>query len=160
MTRRDHTSLSPMRALLRRLGSMSPLVPALSYTATAWLANVVATVAPTHHGLVVLAVLVWLAAALVCLIVVVWFRDDDWLAAGFLLGMTLLLSSWTANVLAQVIMQRSVAPALFSAPGMLLGVILRGVVGVPLLGGLVALLRWLTQVIRGARRVPADAPPA
>ncbi len=137
-----------MRALLRRAGAASPLVPALIYTAATWLANGVATLAPTNVLLVALTALIWLVVGLVFLIVVVWVRDDDWLAAGFLLGVTLLLSSWTADIVAECITKGSLVPVLFAAPRMLLGTVVRGIISVPVLGGLVALLRWLTRLIR------------
>jgi hypothetical protein len=149
-----------MRAFLQRIAVRSPLLPALIYTAAAWLANIAATFAPANLALVALTALVWLTVALLFLTIVVWFRDDDWLAAGFLLGVTLLLSSWTADVLVEVIRQRSVVPALFAAPGILFGLVVRGIISVPVLGGIVALLRWLTRLIRPARRPPAGAPPA
>jgi len=149
-----------MRAILKRIAAGSPLLPALIYTAAAWLANTTATLAPTSELLVALTALIWLAVGLLFFIVVVWFRDDDWLAAGFLLGVTLLLSGWSANVLAESITNRSLVPVLFAAPGMLLGVVIRGIISVPVLGGLVALLRWLTGLIRPVRRPPASAPRA
>jgi hypothetical protein len=79
------------------------------------------------------------------LVVVIWFRDDDWLAAGFLISLTLLVSAWIGNIVAEVIAERSVAPAIVGAPAMFLGVVLRGAIGVPVFGGVVALLRWLTR---------------
>jgi hypothetical protein len=145
-----------MRALLRRLAVASPLVPALIYAATACLANVVATLAPKHSPLIVLAAILWLVVALVFLTVVVWYRDDDWLAAGFLLGITLLLSAWSGDVVAQSITLGSIGPALLAAPAMMFGIIIRALIGVPLLGGLVALLRWITRAIRGLRASPAS----
>ena len=137
--------MSRFRTLMRRVAGTSPLVPALTYTATVWLANVFATFAPQAIALNAFTILLWLATGLLFLVLVVWFRDDDWLAAGFLLGLTLLLSSWTADVVTQIITHRSLVPALFAAPGMLFGVFLRGLVSVPALGGLVAFLRWVTR---------------
>ena len=152
-----------MRDFLRRVAAASPLVPALASTAAVWLANLIGVLAPRMWGLLLAALGVWIAAALLLVVVVVWFRDDDWLAAGFLLAMTLLLSGWPADILTAVVTQGSLAPALLAAPGVLLGVVVRGVVGVPLLGGVVALLWWLTLRRRAPARPPRAAsgrPPA
>jgi hypothetical protein len=142
------------------VGAASALVPALAYTAAAWLANLVATLAPGEPLLVGPALLLWAAAGALLFVVVVWFRDDDWLVAGFILSVTLLLSAWVGNALAESLVQRSLAPALFAAPGMFLGVVVRAALSVPLLGGLVALLRWLTRKLRPARPATPRAPAA
>jgi hypothetical protein len=152
-----------MRAFLHRVAAASPLVPALGDTAVAWLVNLVAPLAPQAWAVLLPALLLWVAAGVLFFVVVIWFRDDDWLAAGFLLAVTFLLSAWTGDLLAAVVTQGSLAPALLAAPGILLGVTLRAVIGVPLLGGLVALLRWLTRRRRpaaGSPRTTSGAPPA
>lgn len=146
------SALAVMRALLRRVAAASPLVPALAYTASAWLANVAATLAPGSPWLLLPVALLWVVTGLLFVVVVTWFRDDDWLSAGFLLGVTLLLSAWTGDVLADAVRDGSILPALASAPGILFGVVIRGVVTVPLLGGIVAALRWATRRGRPAVR--------
>ena len=133
-----------VRGFLERLGAGSPLVPALGYAVAAIVANLVATVAPDQPLLLVLALLLWAVAGLMFFVVVTWFRSDDWLAAGFLISLTLLLGAWVGNLVADVIVQRSVAPAILAAPAMFLGVVVRGAIGIPVFGGLVALLRGLT----------------
>jgi len=134
-----------MRIFLQRVADASPLVPALGYTAAVWFASLVGTLAAQTWVLLLAALGLWVAAGLLLFIVVIWFRDDDWLAAGFLLAMTLLLSAWTGDLLAVVVKGRSLGPAVLAAPGILLGVVLRTVLGVPIMGGLVASLRWLTH---------------
>ena len=149
-----------MRSFLQRLGAASPLVPALGYAAVAWLANVVATLAPEQPLILLAVLLLWAISGVLFLVIVIWFRTDDWLAAGFLISITLLLSAWVGNLMAEVIAQRSVAPAIAGAAGMLLGVVIRGVIGVPVFGGLVALLRWLTRKPRPPRGRAQGAPAA
>jgi hypothetical protein len=148
-----------MRALLQRVAGGSPLLPAMIYTAAVWLANLVATVAPDSVALLLPALLVWAVLGILLVVVVTWFRTDDWLSAGFLLGLTLILSGWSADVLAEAVKQGSLVPALFAAPGMLLGVMIRAIISVPALGGLVALLRWVTRLVRPARQRPAPGAP-
>ena len=150
-----------MRTAFERLGAASPLVPALGYAAVAGLANLVTTVAPEQPPLlVVAALLAWAAAGVTFLIVVIWFRDDDWLAAGFLISVTLLVSAWLGNIAAEVVTLRSVAPVIVGAPAMFLGVLLRGAIGIPIFGGIVALLRRLTRKGRPPRRRAGNAPAA
>lgn len=149
-----------MRALLQRIAAASPLLPALLYTATAWLANLVATLAPNSVALLLPAILLWAIVGVMFVVVVTWFRTDDWLAAGFLLGLTLILSGWTANLLAEAVTQRSIVPVIFGAPAMVLGVVVRAVISVPVLGGGVALLRWIGRLVRPAQRPAAGAPRA
>lgn len=149
-----------MRPLLERLGAASPLVLALTYAGSTWLLGLSVTIFPAawlFHALVLLA---WAAAGLLLLVVVVWYRDDDWLAAGFLLSLTLLLSAWTGDILAEVVVERSVAPAILKAPGMFLGVALRALVGIPALGGVVAFLRWVTRRLRPAPPTRSEVPSA
>ena len=149
-----------MRTAFERLGAASPLVPALGYAAVAGLANLVTTVAPEEPLLLVAALLAWAAAGVTFLIVVIWFRDDDWLAAGFLISVTLLVSAWIGNIAAEVVRLQSVAPVIVGAPAMVLGVMLRGAIGIPIFGGIVALLRRLTRKGRPPRRRAGNAPAA
>lgn len=149
-----------MRSSLQRLGAASPLVLALGYATVALLANLVATVAPEQPLLILLVLLAWAVAGFIFLVVVIWFRDDDWLAAGFLISLTLLLSAWIGNITAEVVVQRSVAPAIAGAPAMFLGVVIRGGIGVPVFGGIVALLRWLTRKPPERRRPVRTTPAA
>ena len=79
---------------------------------------------------------------------------------GFLLGPTPILRGWTANCDAETITQRSLAPVLVAAPAIVLGVVVRAVISVPVLGGGVALLRWIGRLVRPPQRPAARAPRA
>ena len=70
------------------------------------------------------------------------------------------VSGWTANLLAEAVTQRSIVPVIFGAPAMVLGVVVRAVISVPVLGGGVALLRWIGRLVRPAQRPAAGAPRA
>ena len=144
-----------MRSFLQRMGAASPLVPAAAYSAVAVVANLIATLAPEQPLLLLIALLGWATAGVLFLVTVTWFRTDDWLAAGFLIAITFLVSSAVSNIVAAVIVQRSVGPAIAGAPGMMLGVVIRGVIGVPVFGGVVALMRWLTLRWRSSPGAPA-----
>jgi hypothetical protein len=144
----------PIRRSLKRLGEASPMVPAVLYTVATLIAEASGRLVPKTRVPAVLALLLWLAALIMLWVVVTWYRDDDWLAAGFLVGLTILLGAMIARVLVSTVVDRSPAQALFQAPGAMLGVMIRGVITVPVCGGLIALARWLT----GRYGATADRP--
>ena len=144
----------------RRVGRASPLVPAMGYAAVVIVTNLAIGLAPKNLAVLGVGLLLWLLAGIAFFVIVTWYRDDDWLAAGFLLGLTLLLSGWAANLVATTVATRSIGGALFASPGLLLGLALWGVVVVPLCGGAVALARWVTRHVRArAARSATGAPP-
>lgn len=148
-------------ALLGRLGAASPLVPALAYAGAALAASLVARLAPARPGIVAAALALWAAAGLLLFVVVTWYRDDDWLAAGFLLALTLLLGGWAADLIAEGVAARSVGGAVFAAAGALLPVLLRAAITVPMAGAIVTVARWVTRRVQRWRPRPTpDAPPA
>jgi hypothetical protein len=94
--------------LLRRAGSASPLVPALTYGGVLSVANLLLGLAPNNVVVALLSLLAWVAAGLFLFVVVTWYRDDDWLAAGFLLGLSVVLGALVADVIARVVATGSV----------------------------------------------------
>ena len=146
-----------LRSALRRAGAASPLVPALLYAGAIVVANLLGGLAPDSVPAAILVLLLWAAATLFLFVVVTWYRDDDWLAAGFLIGVTITLSAWVADALLGVLATGSLGGAILGAAGATLALIVRGVILVPLCGGAVALARWLT---RRRRAATPGAPPA
>jgi hypothetical protein len=120
------------------------------------LVNVLATIASDSILAAFVVLLVWLAAAILLFVIVTWFRDDDWLAAGFLLGLTLLVSAVVSDTVVFTIKTGSIAGAVFQAGTASMRVLVRAIVLVPLSGGAVALARWITERVgrRRARAVP------
>lgn len=144
-----------VRALLTRAGQRSPLLPAGLYVGALTLANLATTLAP-GSALVALATgLLWLAAVIALVVIVTWYRDDDWLAAGFLIGLAVLVGELVATLAISIVSTRSLGPALFSAVGSVSAVFVRAIILVPLSGGCVALARWITRRLRRRPRVPA-----
>jgi hypothetical protein len=147
--------------LLKRTKDASPMVPALGYTAVLTLVNLAVgfsqsnmVVVGAQNGIVnhptvaVVGFLVWIAAAILLFVIVTWYRDDDWLAAGFLLGLTLILGGIIAGLIAKTVLTLSVADAMFAAAGAPFALLLRAIITVPVCGGIVALARWLTRLVR------------
>ena len=148
-------------ALLRRLGAASPLAPALVYASAALAGSLALRFGPDRPAVRGAALVFWGAAGLLLFVVVTWYRDDDWLAAGFLLALTLLLGGWAADVIAEGVAARSIGGAVFAAAGAGLRVLARAVVTVPAAGGVVALARWVSRRLRAwAPRPVTGAPPA
>lgn len=135
--------------LLERLGATSPMVPALSYVAVVTVVDLVTGLAPKSGFLAFLGILVWLAAALFLFGVVTWLRDDDWLAAGFLIGLTVMLGGLFATVVARIVTTGSIGEAVFIAAGAPLNLLLRAIVAVPLCGAVVKLARMATEWLMG-----------
>ena len=143
--------------LLRRAGAASPLVPALTYGGVLCLANLGLGLAPGSVAVALLALAAWVAAALFLFVVVTWFRDDDWLSAGFLVGLSVMLGALVADVVARVIATGSLGEAVFAAASASMALLLRAIIFVPVCGGAVAAARWVTRTIR---KRSSSAPPA
>ena len=137
-----------LTSLLRKAGNGSPLIAPAVYVVGLILSNTAATaLAPnTLSTLIMLAI--WPAVSLFLFIVVTWFRDDDWLAAGFLIGIPVLLGGFIADVVAQTVVGLSVGAAVLRAPSVILAVGIRSIVFVPFCGGVVTLARLITKRVR------------
>ena len=146
--------------LLRRAGAASPLVPGVTYGGVLAVVNVALGLAPHNIALALLGLFAWLAAGVFLFVVVTWYRDDDWLAAGFLLGLSVVIGSLVADMIARVIEVHSIGEAVFAAAGASMALLVRAVILVPVCGGIVAAARWLTRVIRGRKSSLRHAPRA
>ena len=129
-------------------GLGSALVAALAYTVIRILAKLVTALAPTSAILALLGALMWLGAALYLFIVLTWQRDDNWLAAGMLMGVSLLFGAVIADFVSNVVDTSSVSAAALATGSAAVGLVLRTLVIVPLSGGLAAGARWLTGELR------------
>jgi hypothetical protein len=148
-----------LKNLLRRVGAASPLVPGITYLVTLTVSNFLLALAPKSVLLALLVVLAWLGATVFLFVVVTWYRDDDWLAAGFLIGVSLLLGGLAADLIARTIETRSLGEAVFASATASMALLVRGVILVPVCGGLVAGARWITQLIRRRRAPQSGVPP-
>jgi hypothetical protein len=148
-----------LRNLLRRAGAASPLVPAVTYGGILAVATLLIALAPENAAVALLAFLAWLAAALFLFVVVTWYRDDDWLAAGFLIGLSLLLGGLAADLVTRTVQTRSLGEAVFSSASASMALLVRALILVPVCGGVVAGARWITRAVRKRSASESGAPP-
>jgi hypothetical protein len=127
-----------------RAGLSSALMTAVGYGGVRTLAKLVTAIVPTSAVLALIASLMWLAAALYVFFVVTWQRDDNWLAAGLIIGLTLLCGGVVADLLAQLVTTASLTQTLIGTANYSVGLLLRTILLVPLSGGCVFGARWLT----------------
>lgn len=129
-------------------GAASAVVPALAYAAVRTLAKLLTALAPMS-GLVALAMtLVWLASALYVFAVITWQRDDNWLAAGIIIALTLFCGGLIADLVARVAQTEQMGSALLATLEMSIGLLVRSIILAPLSGGFVFGARWLTSEAR------------
>lgn len=137
-----------LRAILRRIGAASPLVPALGYGGCILASSLLVAADPTSVLFAILALLLAAVATIALFAIVTWYRDDDWLAAGFLFGLTTMISGAVADVVVGMIQTGSIGGAVLTSVGMLFALGVRSLIAVPMSGGIIALARAVTRKIR------------
>jgi hypothetical protein len=92
-----------------RLGRLPPHHLGLAYTAAACVGSAFKLLGDATHspGLVDLGFVFLSAAGLALYIVVTWYRQDDALAAGVLLALTLIIGSLASTVVVGIVINRS-----------------------------------------------------
>lgn len=146
--------------MFRRAGAVRPVVPGAIYAGFAIATDAMIAFAPENAWVALVAVILWLAASLFLFIVVTWFRHDDWLEAGVIIGLSAVLGGALARAVSIGIAERSIGALLLlltTNPGMFLILLLNLLVMVPLSGGAVALARIVKQPPPGAEP-PVEAP--
>jgi hypothetical protein len=133
-----------LRTALRRLGNASPMITAGLYTAVAVLIALIHRFWSTNVALALVAFAAGIVAFIGLFIVVTWYRDDDWLAAGFLFALTVYLGNMFAEMLVAVIASRNLGAAVFQAGTASMGTLLRAAITVPISGGIITLARKLS----------------
>jgi hypothetical protein len=129
-------------------GVGTAFLAAVAYTVIRILAKLVTALAPTSAMLALLGALMWLGAAFYLFVVITWQRDDNWLAAGLLMGVSLLIGALIADFVAGIVGTSSIDGAALATASAALGLVLRTIVIVPLSGGLTFGARWLTAELR------------
>jgi hypothetical protein len=148
--------------LLDRAGHLAPQRLGLLYTGGACIGTAVHLIGQRTHspGLTHLGVAILGMTGLGLYIIVTWFRDDDAVAAGALLGLIYIIGSLAATVVAGAILTRSVTGVvglLAFSPFVLL---FQAAIIIPASGVLVWAARGVSAVIeqmlgtRGSRRDP------
>jgi len=133
-----------------RLGAKSALGPALAYAAVRAFSRLLTAFVPTSGSLALLGALLWFASALYLFYFITWQRDDNWIAAGIIIGSTLFLGGLFADLLVRLYDMGSPVQAVLSTVTNSLGLVIRTIVLIPASGGCVAGARWLTTEISGA----------
>jgi hypothetical protein len=124
---------------IARARARSPFLFAVPIGVILVIANLLPAVAPGSALLSLLAILIWFPTALASFALVTWFRDDEWLAAGLIVGLTPV----AARAIADMITRHD----LFTTAGPSISLLLRAVIAVPVCGGVVVGARWLTTRI-------------
>ena len=133
-----------------RLGAKSAIGPALAYAGVRAFSRLLTAFVPTSSLFALLGALLWFASVLYLFVFITWQRDDNWVAAGIIIGGTLFAGGLFADLLVRLYDTGSPINAVVSTVTNSLGLVLRTIVLVPLSGGCVAGARWLTTEIRGA----------
>lgn len=120
-------------------------MPALGYGACVLVSTLLLAADAENLLLASIGVLLYGAALLTFFVIVTWYRDDDWLAAGFLFGITTMLAGAVAGVVVGVLETGSIGGAIVTAVGMLMAVVVRSILAVPIAGGIIALVRSITR---------------
>jgi hypothetical protein len=148
-----------LRTALRRLGNASPMITAGFYTAVAVLIALIHRFWSTNVALALVAFAAGIVAFIGLFVVVTWYRDDDWLAAGFLFALTLYLGNLFAEMLVAVIASRNLGAAVFQAGTASMGTLLRAAITVPISGGLITLARKVSAAWKRRRAASLSKAP-
>jgi hypothetical protein len=125
--------------LVARARRPSPVLFALPFAVVLTLANLLGALWPGSALLAFVAILIWFPTALALFALVTWARDDEWLTAGLIVGLT--------PVVARLMFELITRNDLFTTAAPSLGLLVRAVVAVPVCGGVVFGARWLTKQI-------------
>ena len=126
-------------------GLRSAISALLFYAGVRTLARLLTALIPQSATVALLAALLWLAAAVWLFVVVTWQRDDSWLAAGLIIGVSLLTGGLVSDLLSSLIDTGSLGSALGITAVASVGLLIKSIILVPLSGGFVFGARWLTS---------------
>jgi len=131
-----------------RDGVGTMVVPGLAYAGVRTLSKLLPSLVPTSVTLAMLGAILWLAAALYLFFIVTWQRDDNWLAAGLILGACMFAGALSSDFIVGLLDTNSLSGAVLSTVGSLVGLLVRTLVLILASGGLVWGARWLTSELR------------
>ena len=133
-----------LRSTLQRLGSSSPIVLALVYTFCTFIVTGIDELVPgSLPGSTFITILSVIAFSLL-FVMVTWFRNDDWLAAGVLVTLIVYLGVAVQGMLV-VVFRGGIGPAALWGAVTAGRAIVYAIIFAPIVGGLVALARKLTR---------------
>jgi hypothetical protein len=145
-------------ALLRRAGDTSPVAFIAMYAGCVLAVVVGMCLYPDNMAVSVILSSLWLVANLLLWIVVIWFRDDDWMMGAVLIVLATFVTNMVGQLFVAAIVNRSVSVVVGLVMTATFVLLIRLIVGIPIAGGIILVARWLTNKIRGpqsTRRRPA-----
>lgn len=147
---------NPPTGALARIGAGSPLYIAAIYGTGCLLSVMLIALGKRvgNPGLAPLGALILLVAFALAYTVVTWHRDDDTVAAGFLLGVSVVLSSYVIGLLLMGIAQGALGGAALAFGFGVLGLVIQGVLAVVICIGLI----WVGRLIRPGIATPVPPP--
>ena len=129
---------------LRRLGSASPVVLGSAFTVCFVFLTALDEAIPDNALGYAFSNILFLTALGGLFVIVTWYREDDWLAAGVLITLIVFVAgAFQATV--RVIFHDGVGPAAIWGAVTIIGAIIYLIIFAPVAGGLVALARSLTR---------------
>jgi hypothetical protein len=147
------TSPESPGGLLDRAGQLDPLRLGLVYTGAACIGTAVRLIGERAHspGLTDLGLVLVGAAGLMLYVIVTWFRDDDAVAAGALLGLIYLIGSLAATVVTGAILTRSVMAVVGLVAFSPIALLFQAAITIPLFGAVIWVARkvsaWIERMI-------------
>lgn len=136
--------------LSARARSLPPLLLAVPLGGVLLAADLLPALARGSALLTLLSILIWFPTVLATFALITWFRDDEWLTAGLILGLTPMLARLVSDVLTGADMFGPTSPWFW--------LFVRAIVAVPLCGGVVFGARWVTMLIMGADTTVSKRP--
>lgn len=138
------------------LGQLPPHYLGVAFTAAACIGTALRLIGESSHapGFIDLGRILLGAAQLALYIVVTWYRDDDALAAGVLLALTLIIGGLGATVLVGIVLDRSLTAAIALVTFSPLALIFQAIFLIPLSAAIVWIARKVSIMVERALRAP------
>src|SRR3954454_10678682 len=95
-------------------GHASAIFPVIAYCAVRMLAKLISAFAPIGAVISLLSAVIWLAAAIYLFVVLTWYREDNWLGAGFIIATTFFCGGLLGDTIVRVVQTASVGDALYA----------------------------------------------
>lgn len=145
-----------MTRLFEWLGKLPPHHLGLAYSAAACIGTAFQLFGKNakEPGMVELGTILLGIAVLVLYIVVTWYRQDDALAAGVLLALTVIIGSLAATVLVGIVINRSLTAGIALLTFSPIALLFQGIFLVPLSAVVVWIARRVSVLFGGDAKRP------
>ena len=140
----DRLTSVPLRRILERLGSASPLVLGAAYLLCMLVVIAVAAAIPDNRPALAFVQVLFTIVFSLLFVTVTWFRHDDWLSAGVLVALIVFVPVAVLGLIA-VFFDGGIGPASIWTVMNTWIAIIYAIVFAPIAGGCIALARRLTR---------------